>query len=121
MADYFERRGPWGRVMMRHTASLQINLDFGPDGVWPQRWLLANLMAPLVAATFAASPGPEGPGERALAWQLLGMAAQRGGDYRRWCRRRTRLRDDAQRPAKRGQEHRHREQPDVGLHAALFT
>jgi glutamate--cysteine ligase len=71
MADYYEQRGPWGRVMMRHTASLQINLDHGPEGVWQERWRLANLMAPFVLATFATSPGPQGPSIRAQAWQRL--------------------------------------------------
>jgi len=57
--------------MMRHSASVQLNLDFGPEGVWQERWRLANLMAPFVLATFAASPGPEGPSTRGLAWQRL--------------------------------------------------
>jgi glutamate--cysteine ligase len=71
MADYFDQRSQWGRVMMRHSASLQINLDHGPDGVWQERWRLANLMAPFVLATFAVSPGPLGVSTRALAWQGL--------------------------------------------------
>jgi glutamate--cysteine ligase len=71
MADYFDQRSQWGRVMMRHSASIQINLDQGPDGVWQERWRLANLMAPIVLATFAASPGPQGASTRALAWQGL--------------------------------------------------
>ena len=71
MSDYFDLRGPWGRVMMRHSASLQLNLDFGPEGVWQERWLLSNLIAPLILATFAASPGRDSSSERALAWQHL--------------------------------------------------
>ena len=31
-AAYYRQRGHWGAVMMRHTASLQINLDLGPEG-----------------------------------------------------------------------------------------
>lgn len=70
-AAYYERRGTWGRVMMRHTASLQINVDLGPEGVWQERWLAANLISPLITATFACSPGVGGVSTRAHAWQQL--------------------------------------------------
>jgi glutamate--cysteine ligase len=56
---------------MRHTASLQVNLDLGPEGLWQERWLLANLMAPITLAVFANSPGPAGVSTRALSWQHL--------------------------------------------------
>jgi glutamate--cysteine ligase len=71
MAHYYDSIGPWGAVMMRHTASLQVNLDLGPEGVWQERWALANLMSPLVTATFACSPGEAGVCTRAHAWQNL--------------------------------------------------
>jgi glutamate--cysteine ligase len=71
MAAYFDRRGPDGAVMMRRTCSLQVNLDLGPDGDLPQRWLLANLAAPLLTATFATSPAPGLVSSRALTWQRL--------------------------------------------------
>jgi len=70
-AAYYRQRGHWGAVMMRHTASLQINLDLGPEGVWQERWLLANLMSPLLTATFASSPGLGAVCSRARAWQEL--------------------------------------------------
>ncbi len=70
-AAYYERRGTWGRVMMRHTASLQINLDLGPPGLWQERWLAANLISPLLTATFACSPGVEAVSTRARTWQGL--------------------------------------------------
>jgi glutamate--cysteine ligase len=70
-AAYYERRGAWGRVMMRHTASLQINVDLGPEGVWQERWLAANLMSPLITATFGCSPGEADASTRAHAWQQL--------------------------------------------------
>jgi len=70
-AAYYDRRGPAGKVMMRHTASLQINLDLGPEGVWQERWLAANLISPLVTASFACSPGEGRVSERAHAWQQL--------------------------------------------------
>jgi glutamate--cysteine ligase len=71
MAAYYDLRGPWGAVMMRHTCSLQLNLDLGPEGVWQERWLLANLLCPLTAATFAASPSGDAVCVRARAWQEL--------------------------------------------------
>jgi glutamate--cysteine ligase len=70
-AAYYRQRGHWGAVMMRHTASLQINLDLGPEGVWQQRWLVANLVSPLMTATFASSPGLGAVCSRARAWQEL--------------------------------------------------
>ena len=70
-AAYYDRRGEWGRIMMRHTASLQINLDLGGAGRWRERWLAANLISPLITATFACSPGEGGVSTRARAWQEL--------------------------------------------------
>jgi glutamate--cysteine ligase len=71
MAAYFDRRGPYGAAMMRRTCSLQINLDLGGAVDLPERWLVANLAAPLLCATFACSPGPGAVSARALAWQRL--------------------------------------------------
>jgi glutamate--cysteine ligase len=71
MAAYFDRRGPDGAVMMRRTCSLQVNLDLGGHRDLPERWLLANLAAPLLTATFACSPGPRVASSRALTWQRL--------------------------------------------------
>jgi glutamate--cysteine ligase len=70
-AAYYRQRGRWGGVMMRHTASLQINLDLGPEGVWQERWLAANLMSPLLTATFSCSPSGGTVSTRARAWQEL--------------------------------------------------
>jgi len=70
-AAYYRLRGHWGAVMMRHTASLQINLDLGPEDVWQDRWLVANLMSPILTATFACSPSPDAVCTRGRAWQEL--------------------------------------------------
>jgi glutamate--cysteine ligase len=70
-AAYYRQRGHWGAIMMRHTASLQINLDLGPDGVWQDRWRIANLASPLLTGTFACSPGLGAVCSRARAWQEL--------------------------------------------------
>ena len=70
-AAYYRQRGQWGAVMMRHTASLQINLDLGPEGVWQERWLVANLISPVLTAIFACSPSSNAVCSRARAWQQL--------------------------------------------------
>ena len=60
MERFFDREGPWGRTMMRRTASLQINLDSGDDsdGVtgYRSRWTLAHRIGPVLVAAFANSP-----------------------------------------------------------------
>ncbi|MDB1090379.1 ergothioneine biosynthesis glutamate--cysteine ligase EgtA [Streptomyces sp. ACA25] len=60
MEAYFDRIGPWGRVMMRATAALQISLDAGDDtdGVtgYRYRWRLAHRLGPVLVAAFANSP-----------------------------------------------------------------
>ncbi len=71
MASYFDDRGPWGAVMMRHTSSLQINLETGSGDVARERWQLANLAVPLLTATFSTSPSHNVHSTRALAWQQL--------------------------------------------------
>ncbi|SHN21265.1 ergothioneine biosynthesis glutamate--cysteine ligase EgtA [Actinacidiphila paucisporea] len=64
MEGFFDREGPWGRTMMRRTASLQINLDSGDDSAgitgYRQRWELAHRIGPVLVAAFANSPLSEG-------------------------------------------------------------
>jgi glutamate--cysteine ligase len=58
MEQYFATHSPAGIDMMTRTASLQLNIDFGPN---PDRtWHLAHNLAPLLAATFANSPTANG-------------------------------------------------------------
>lgn len=79
MQAFFDQRGAHGRVMMRHTATTQINLDLGAPGTGEERYLAANLISPFVTATFTCSPtegasramGEKGVCARALAWQGL--------------------------------------------------
>jgi glutamate--cysteine ligase len=54
MAEYLDRRGPAGALMMRQTAALQISLDFD-DEPW-LRWRVLNAAAPYITAIFANSP-----------------------------------------------------------------
>lgn len=71
MATYFQRICSAGATMMRHTASTQINLDLGEGDGAAERWMVANLVSPLLTATFAASPVQDGVSARTRAWQLL--------------------------------------------------
>lgn len=74
MAAYFAARGPWGGMMMRHTASLQVNLDPGTGETALERWTVANLVAPHAVATFACSPERDGApltSLRSRAWRAL--------------------------------------------------
>ena len=60
MESYFDHGGPWGRMMMRATASVQINVDAGDEGDGPAgyrfRWTLAHRLGPVLVAAFANSP-----------------------------------------------------------------
>jgi glutamate--cysteine ligase len=74
MTDYFNSIGPSGIRMMRQTASLQINVEAGPNP--HERWSLLNAIAPYVTAIFANSPHyagrPSGhKSYRAHLWRML--------------------------------------------------
>ncbi|MGD9484614.1 ergothioneine biosynthesis glutamate--cysteine ligase EgtA [Streptomyces sp. TRM70308] len=60
MEAHFDRHGPWGRVMMRSTAAVQVSLDAGDDGPGPtgyrERWRLVHRLGPVLVAAFANSP-----------------------------------------------------------------
>jgi glutamate--cysteine ligase len=64
MERYFDREGPWGRTMMRRTASLQVNLDSGEDSDtvagYRNRWALVHRIGPVMVAAFANSPFQDG-------------------------------------------------------------
>jgi glutamate--cysteine ligase len=73
---HYDAIGPSGRRMMRQTAAMQINLDPGGPEVAADRWRVANLAGPALAAAFANSPivagDPTGfPGTRSLTWQSV--------------------------------------------------
>jgi glutamate--cysteine ligase len=80
MERFFDREGPWGRTMMRRTASLQVNLDSGDDGDgvtgYRNRWALAHRIGPVLVAAFANSPLAAGRptgwlSTRQAAWGLM--------------------------------------------------
>lgn len=89
MDRYFDRLGPWGAWMMRCTASLQVNLDIGPPGSAPARWRVANLLGPVLVASFANSAAdlPDGTpvvSGRAWIWRRVDpdRTGARGGGPR---------------------------------------
>ncbi|MEX2561924.1 MAG: glutamate-cysteine ligase family protein [Nitriliruptoraceae bacterium] len=73
MDRYFAARGPAGRVMMRDTCALQLNLDLSSGNEARDRWRVTNLLAPITTATFATSPARGGTirSQRSLTWQQL--------------------------------------------------
>lgn len=71
LRQFFERFAHWGNLIITKTASIHINLDLGDQDTWRERWLLANLMSPIITATFACSPSVHGVSTRARAWQNL--------------------------------------------------
>lgn len=56
MEQYFNRTGPWGRIMMCGTASVQVCVDAGTEQSLARRWRLAHLLGPVLVAAFANSP-----------------------------------------------------------------
>ena len=79
MERFFDRAGPWGRIMMTGTASVQVCLDAGSEQ-GPQalrdRWRLAHLLGPVLVAAFANSPLLDGRptgyrSTRQLVWSRM--------------------------------------------------
>jgi glutamate--cysteine ligase len=72
MEAYYDRAGPWGRMVMCGTASVQVNLDAGDDpAVLRRRWDLLHRLGPVLGAAFANSPILEG---RASGWKSTRLA-----------------------------------------------
>jgi glutamate--cysteine ligase len=74
MTRYFDSISEFGVVMMRQTASLQINVDRGASPL--DRWRLLNRLAPYMVAIFANSPRYAGADTghksyRAHVWRML--------------------------------------------------
>lgn len=80
MKQYFNRIDGAGAKMMRLSASIQINLDYGEtDDIFLKRYLAAHLIAPFATALFANSPISESQlselsSIRAHLWQHLDPA-----------------------------------------------
>ena len=75
MEKFFDRGGPWGRVMMCSTASVQVCLDAGLEGDGPSgyrhRWRLLHALGPVLVAAFANSPLQAG---RLTGWKSTRQA-----------------------------------------------
>jgi glutamate--cysteine ligase len=75
MESHFDRTGACGRMMMRATAGIQVNLDAGDasDSVtgYRRRWQLAHRIGPVLVAAFANSPLWQG---RPTGWQSTRQA-----------------------------------------------
>jgi glutamate--cysteine ligase len=89
MDRYFQRRGRFGPLMMRHTAGLQINLDLGSEPA--TMWARASRLSPLLTTSFACSPAPDRASLRAHIWQQLdatrtGFPKGPGGLVGAWSR-----------------------------------
>jgi len=56
MEEYFDTHWPAGRTMMRHTASIQVNVDIGAEDEIAARWRRAHDLGPVLLAAFANSP-----------------------------------------------------------------
>ncbi|HEY8165161.1 MAG TPA: glutamate-cysteine ligase family protein [Gemmatimonadaceae bacterium] len=54
MTDYFDRIHESGVQMMRQSASIQINVEIGPEPL--KRWQLLNALTPYLTGMFANSP-----------------------------------------------------------------
>lgn len=85
MSAHYDRGGPAGRRMMRQSAAVHVNLDFGSDPT--RRWHRANLLVPAAIAIFANSPGRDGG--PAPASEVSGAAAPEAcgaAERRTWWR-----------------------------------
>lgn len=73
MEAYYDRAGPWGRMVMCGTASVQVNLDAGEEGPngLRRRWDLLHRLGPVFASSFANSPVLDG---RASGWKSTRLA-----------------------------------------------
>ncbi|RKE22605.1 ergothioneine biosynthesis glutamate--cysteine ligase EgtA [Streptomyces sp. TLI_171] len=76
MERYFGRGGPWGRIMMTGTASVQVCVDAGTERTFTERWGLTHLLGPVLVAAFANSPLLEGrptgwKSTRQLVWSRM--------------------------------------------------
>jgi len=60
MEEFFDRAGPWGRLMMCSTASVQVCVDAGGEepgwSGFRWRWHLLHAIGPVLVAAFANSP-----------------------------------------------------------------
>jgi ergothioneine biosynthesis glutamate--cysteine ligase EgtA len=75
MEEFFTRTGPWGKLMMCSTASVQVCVDAGDDSTgtsgYRWRWRLLHALGPVLVAAFANSPLWQG---RPTGWKSTRQA-----------------------------------------------
>jgi ergothioneine biosynthesis glutamate--cysteine ligase EgtA len=75
MEEFFDRGGPWGRLMMCSTASVQVCVDAGEDRPgetgYRFRWRLVHALGPVLVSAFANSPLRDG---RPTGWKSTRQA-----------------------------------------------
>ncbi|SFS63639.1 glutamate--cysteine ligase [Sulfitobacter marinus] len=69
MNDYMTKVGTMGRVMMRRTCTVQVNLDFGSEADMVQKLRVALALQPVATALFANSPFFEGKPNGHKSWR----------------------------------------------------
>jgi glutamate--cysteine ligase len=69
MNDYMVKVGSMGRVMMRRTCTVQVNLDFGSEADMVQKMRVALALQPVATALFANSPFFEGKPNGHKSWR----------------------------------------------------
>ncbi len=97
MDSYMQKVGTMGRVMMRRTCTVQVNLDFASEADMVQKLRVAFALQPLATALFANSPFFEGKptGQkslRSLVWRhlddartgMLPFVFEEGFGFERW-------------------------------------
>jgi glutamate--cysteine ligase len=86
MDAHYAAIGADGRAFMRQSGSTQIGVGLRPGAEGRNQWSVANLVAPLLAATFANAPVRDG---RAVGHNGARTAIQRGADpgrhHLRWA------------------------------------
>ncbi|SFD56784.1 glutamate--cysteine ligase [Sulfitobacter brevis] len=97
MNEYMGRVGTMGRVMMRRTCTVQVNLDFGSEADMVQKMRVALALQPVATALFANSPFFEGKPNgykslRSRVWRdldssrtgMLPFVFEEGFGFERW-------------------------------------
>jgi glutamate--cysteine ligase len=79
MNEYMTKVGTMGRVMMRRTCTVQVNLDFGSEADMVQKMRVAIALQSVATALFANSPFFEGrpngyKSQRSMVWRNLDAA-----------------------------------------------
>ncbi|TMM55529.1 glutamate--cysteine ligase [Sulfitobacter sabulilitoris] len=69
MNEYMTRVGTMGRVMMRRTCTVQVNLDFGSEADMVKKLRVALALQPVATALFANSPFFEGKPNGHKSWR----------------------------------------------------